>query len=270
MSEAKAEQRVRVVKWREGEGAEESVDVLAAEEPLEIRVEGKAISVTMRTPGRDEELAAGFLLSEGLIKSRQEIASVGPCAKAGEGNVVEVRLRAGLAVDVARLTRHVFASSSCGICGKATIDSVRQGFAPIQSAVKISAATLLTLPGKLREAQATFSKTGGLHAAGIFDRSGKILVLREDVGRHNALDKVLGYALLNGISLDQAVLLVSGRTSFEIMQKALAGRVPIVAAISAPSSLAAEFAEEAGQTLVGFLRDGRFNLYAHPQRIALD
>ena len=170
-------------------------------------------------------------------------------------------------VDFERLTRHVFASSSCGVCGKATIDAVRRTLPPVAATATIEVATLLSLPGRMRDAQSAFDRTGGLHAAALFDAAGGLIVLREDVGRHNATDKVIGHALLSGRPLDGAVLLVSGRASFEIVQKALAARIPIVAAVSAPSSLAVDLAAAGGQTLVGFLRDRRMNVYAHPARI---
>jgi FdhD protein len=248
--------------------ARDVTDELAEEEPLEIRVKGRAVSVTLRTPGHDEELAAGFLLTEGIIGDRADVLGIDPCAHARGGNVVNVVLAPEAKVDFERLTRHVFTSSSCGMCGKATIDAVFQGFPPVTSDVTVAADALLALPEKLRRVQATFDRTGGLHAAAIFSSAGELVVSREDVGRHNAVDKVLGYGLLNGLlPFDRHVLLVSGRASFEIMQKALAARVPLVAAVSAPSSLAAEFAGDSGQTLVGFLRETRMNVYAHPQRV---
>jgi FdhD protein len=262
-----AEQRVRVTRWQANQPAAETTDALAVEEPLEIRVAGRAVSVTMRTPGHDEELSAGFLLSEGLIARRQDVVRIAPCPRAGEGNVVDVTLSPEVSVDFARLTRHVFASSSCGVCGKATIDSVRGCFPPVDSPASVASDVLLSMPPTLRRSQATFSRTGGLHAAAIFDLSGRLRVLREDVGRHNAVDKVIGRCLLDGLDLTGGVLLVSGRSSFEIMQKSLAARVPIVAAISAPSSLAVQFAEESGLTLVGFLREDRFNVYSHARRV---
>ena len=258
-------------RYRAGEPLARAGDELAEEEPLEIRVKGRAVSVTMRTPGHDEELAAGFLLTEGMIRRRQDVIGVQPCAHdRGGGNVVNVVLAPEAPVDFDRLTRHVFASSSCGLCGKATIDSVFQRFEPIAPTPHplVDAATLLQLPDRLRRAQATFARTGGLHAAAIFTAAGDLVVAREDVGRHNAVDKVLGYGLLNNVlPFDRHVLMVSGRSSFEIMQKALAGRVPVVAAVSAPSSLAAHFATESGQTLVGFLRGERMNVYSEPGRI---
>jgi FdhD protein len=248
---------------------EPAQDSLAVEEPLEIRVRGVSVAVTMRTPGHDSELAAGFLLSEGLIKHRDEIVEIAPCPAAETpGNVLNVFLKAGAAVDLQKLTRHVFASSSCGICGKASIDTVHQHFAAVNSIVRLAPSVLLALPDKLRKSQSTFDRTGGLHAAGLFDSDGKLLLMREDVGRHNALDKVLGRALLeNWLPLSNCVLLVSGRASFEIVQKALSAGIPIIAAVSAPSSLAMELARESRQTLIGFLREKSFNIYAHPERI---
>jgi FdhD protein len=259
-----------ILRWRSGASAERADDELAHEEPLEIRVRGRAVSVTMRTPGHDEELAAGFLATEGMIKRREDVLRIEPCGRNEDGNLVNVLLAPDVPVDFDKLTRHVFASSSCGLCGKATIDAVRGQFPPIDSKIVVDAATLLSLPDKMRQTQSTFDRTGGLHAAAIFSSAGEPIVLREDVGRHNALDKVIGYGLLNGLlPYDNHILLVSGRTSFEIMQKALAARVPIIAAVSAPSSLAVDFANESGQTLVGFLRGERMNIYAHPQRIRL-
>jgi FdhD protein len=271
-------------------------DDLAVEEPLEIRVRGRSVAVTMRTPApgtipgitpgitpgcapvppgsseqrdrQDAELAAGFLLSEGLIRSADDVARIDPCVRSGAGNIVNVFLVPGVKVDFERLSRHVFSSSSCGICGKATLESLQQHFEPVNSDLKVRPDTLTALPARLRAVQACFDRTGGLHAAALFDSAGELLVAREDVGRHNAVDKALGHALLQRmIPLDRHVLLVSGRASFEIVQKALAGGVPIVAAVSAPSSLAVQLAEDSGITLVGFLRDGRMNVYCGEQRI---
>jgi FdhD protein len=243
-------------------------DELAPEEPLEIRVRGRAVTVTMRTPGHDAELAAGFLLSEGIVRRKQDVLRIEPCGRNEDDNLLNVVLAPDVPVDFEKLTRHVFASSSCGLCGKATIDAVRTTLPPVESDVTIDAATLVKLPEAMRAAQSAFDRTGGLHAAALFRADGTLLGLREDVGRHNAVDKVLGFALLNGpVPLDPHVLLVSGRSSFEIVQKALAGRVPIVAAVSAPSSLAVDLARESGQTLVGFLRPGRMNVYSNPERI---
>ena len=217
----------------------------------------------MRTPGHDDELATGFLFTESLITRSDEIAEIVHCPDVdpeGIGNTLDVRLRAE--PDLASLTRHVFTSSSCGVCGKATIESVFQHFPPVQRARIPEAGLLLSLPSKLREAQETFDRTGGLHASALFDGEGNLLLLREDVGRHNALDKVIGHALQKEIPLSEVVLLVSGRISFELMQKALAARIPVVAGISAPSSLAVKLARESGQVLVGFLREKGFNLYS--------
>lgn len=258
----------RILRYQVGSEPVAASDELSAEQPLEIRVRNQAVSVTMRTPGHDEELAAGFLLTEGLIRSRADLLEVRPCGFDREGNTINVTPAPSVAIDLEKLTRHVFASSSCGLCGKATIDAIHARFAPVESDVRIDAATLLGLPEKLRAAQATFDRTGGLHGAAIFTAAGDLIVAREDVGRHNAVDKVLGHGFLNGLlPFDRHVLLVSGRTSFEIMQKALAARVPIVAAVSAPSSLAVEFALESGMTLIGFLREGRMNIYSESARV---
>jgi len=243
-------------------------DEVAAEEPLEVRVDTRSVCVTMRTPGDDRELAAGFLLTEGLITSAEDLSRIQLHPRNESGNVLDVFLAPHVSVDFSRLTRHVFASSSCGLCGKATIEAVHQHFKRIKGKWSVSAATLLDLPSQLRQEQETFGRTGGLHAAALFDQESNMLVLREDVGRHNAVDKVLGWGLLEGkLPFDRHILMVSGRASFEIMQKALAGGVAIVAAVSAPSSLAVEFAKRSGQTLAGFVRDGRMNIYSCPARI---
>ena len=244
-------------------------DTLAVEEPLEIRVRGRSVAVTMRTPGHDRELAAGFLLTEGIIRDRKQLVDIKTCnASLEPQNTLDVFLRSGVHVDFAQLTRHVFATSSCGLCGKASIEAVKQHFPPVTSALTVRAKTLLQLPARMRRAQPTFTKTGGLHAAALFDAKGKLVVAREDVGRHNAVDKVLGYGFLeNKLPFDAYILLVSGRASFEIMQKSLAGRIPIVCAVSAPSSLAVDFAKESGQTLVGFLRGEGMNIYSALSRI---
>lgn len=258
-----------LVRWNEGE-ASTVTDELVAEEPLEIRVCGRAISVTMRTPEHDAELAAGFLLSEGVVRRREDILRIQSCGPTQCGNRVNVILQAGVSVGFEKLTRHVFAASSCGLCGKATISAIRTQFDPIADSESphFSAALIASMPGIMRRTQETFDRTGGLHAAALFDESGRLLVVREDVGRHNAVDKVLGHSLSNGLlPLSRHVLVVSGRSSFEIMQKALAGRIPIVAAVSAPSSLAVDFAKENNQTLIGFLRDARMNVYCGHARI---
>ncbi|MDB6140663.1 MAG: Sulfur carrier protein FdhD, partial [Verrucomicrobiaceae bacterium] len=220
-------------------------DVVAREEPLEIRVEGRSVAVVMRTPGHDRELAAGFLVSEGVVQKPRDIFEISQCPSTGnkKGNVVEVLL-SGAVVDWESLTRHVFSASSCGLCGKTSIDSVFQRFPPVTAEWQVTPDLLWSLADKLRSTQATFSKTGGLHACALFDLKGSLIAAREDVGRHNALDKVLGYGLLNNLlPFNHHVLFLSGRVSFEMMQKALAGGVPLVAAISAPSSLAVDFAE---------------------------
>ncbi|MEW6304481.1 MAG: formate dehydrogenase accessory sulfurtransferase FdhD [Verrucomicrobiota bacterium] len=259
----------RVTRYESGRPKPERDDALAVEEPLEIRVRGRSIAVTMRTPGHDAELAAGFLLTEGLVRQRSDILEIAHC-KRGEAteNTLNVFLAPSVKVNFAQLTRHVFASSSCGLCGKASIESVQQQFAPIGSTLRITAQALGQIAPRLRRRQATFEQTGGLHAAALFTARGQLVVLREDIGRHNAVDKVVGHALLHKLlPLEKHILLVSGRASFEIMQKALAARIPCVAAVSAPSSLAVEFARESNQTLVGFLRGNTMNVYSVPERI---
>ena len=242
-------------------------DWVAREEPLEIRIQGRSIAVTMRTPGDDEELACGFLLSEGLLRQREDVMEVAHCLS-GEnavlGNILNVFVSPHVRINFEQLTRHVFASSSCGLCGKASIESIHQSFPPIDSAPHLDPDLIRSLPEKLLSSQAAFGKTGGLHAAALFDQSGNLVTVREDVGRHNAVDKVVGWAFLNQhLPLAGHILLVSGRASFEIMQKALAGRIPVVAALSAPSSLAVDFARESRQTLIGFLRPPSFNVYSN-------
>ncbi len=260
--------RTEILRYQCGAAPTKLLDDLAEEEPLEIRVRNRAVSVTMRTPGHDEELAAGFLLTEGIISKRADLISIEPCAHDRGGNVVNAILSPQTSVDFERLTRHVFASSSCGLCGKATIEAVHQRLEPVSSDLRIGASLLLKMPEQLRAAQVCFDQTGGLHAAGLFDSKGNLIVAREDVGRHNAVDKVLGHAFLRDLlPLNDHVLLVSGRASFEILQKALAGGIPLIAAVSAPSSLAVEFARDSQQTLIGFLRQGRMNVYSHSQRI---
>lgn len=249
--------------------AQHRTDVLAVEEPLEIRVRGRSLAVTMRTPGHDRELAAGFLFTERVIRERKHLVDIRPCRASPEPqNSLDVFLRSGLEVDFNQLTRHVFASSSCGLCGKASIDAVKQHFPAVASTLAVSAKILSQLPDRMKRAQKTFAQTGGLHAAAIFDAKGKLIVLREDIGRHNAVDKVIGWGFLGSkLRFDSHILLVSGRASFEILQKSLAARIPIICAVSAPSSLAVKFAHESGQTLIGFLRDKAMNVYTHPERI---
>jgi FdhD protein len=246
-------------------------DLLAAEEPLEIRVNGRPLAVTMRTPGDDIDLAAGFLASEGVVAEAADIAEIRICGEAaGAGNVAEVRLARPDGLNDDRLRRNFLTSSACGVCGKASIDAIRTRARYDVSAdqVRVRAGVLAGLPGTLRDAQRIFARTGGLHAAGLFTADGTLLALREDVGRHNAVDKVAGWALREGrLPLAGCVLLVSGRASFELVQKALIAGIPVIAAVSAPSSLAAELAEESGQTLAGFLRGSSMNIYAGAERI---
>jgi FdhD protein len=246
----------------------ERPDRIAAEEPLEIRVEGHSVAVVMRTPGHDRELAAGFLLTENIIRSSADIFDVSTCGSSDDDNVVNVTLRNPSAFDRATLTRNVFSSSSCGICSKATIDAVRQQFAPVRPDSRVSAEVILRLPKVLRDNQQTFEQTGGLHACALFDLAGNLLSLREDVGRHNAVDKLIGRAVLaDELPLHNQLLLLSGRVSFEMVQKALAAGIPIIAAISAPTSLAVEFACENNQTLIGFVRGETMNIYTGGDRV---
>ena len=244
-------------------------DVLAVEEPLEIRVNGKAFSVTMRTPGDDFDLVAGFLVSEGVVWEQEQIAGLRYCAGTDDNglqtfNVIDAQLSAGTPPPDASLERHVYTSSSCGICGTASIDAVHKAahFGSVENA-PIDHAVVRRLPDALREQQKVFDRTGGVHAAGLFTSAGELLCLREDVGRHNAVDKVVGWALREGrLPLRGTILQVSGRTSFELVQKAHMSGIPVLSSVSAPSSLAAEHAASAGMTLIAFNRDGRFTLYA--------
>jgi len=242
----------------------EAPDQVVVEEPLQIVVDGRAVAVTMRTPGHDDELALGFLLTEGVISSAAQVRKIDLESKQ---NHALVFLADEVEVDFSQLTRHVFSASSCGLCGKATIDAVANKLPPLESATVFSRDSLLAAPALLETCQSVFARTGGLHAAGIFGADGTTHVVREDIGRHNAVDKVLGYGLQRDLDLSQCFLLVSGRVSFEIMQKALAGGVPLVAAISAPSSLAVEFAAQSNQALVAFLRPPKFKVYAGRERI---
>jgi FdhD protein len=265
-----------VVAW-EGDRQLSRADTLATEEPLEIRLAGCSVAVTMRTPGDDFDLAAGFLFTEGIIRDWADIASIVHCPTddaAVAGNIVNINPADPSMVDPERWRRNFFATSSCGLCGKASIAAIRQEAAPIDSYGKVDSRTLYTLDRKLRQAQDVFSQTGGLHAAGLFDGHGNLITIREDVGRHNAVDKVIGQAVrCLQVPLRDHILMVSSRGSFEIVQKALMAGIPIVAAVSAPSSLAVDLARSAGMTLLGFLhsdRDGggRFNAYAGAERIA--
>ena len=260
--------RRTVLRRRNGKSAPAS-DLVAVEEPLEIRVNGEAIAVTMRTPapGEDAELALGFLHGEG-IAAHFDVARVRECrAPEGDGGLAEVTLRGELD-PAGGWQRRFYATSSCGICGKSSIDAVRAAAEPLPDGPRVRAEVLDRMPALLREGQRGFERTGGLHAAGIFSPSGELAVLREDVGRHNAVDKAVGRALIRElVPLNRQILLVSGRVSFEIIQKALLAGVAIVAAVSAPSSLAIELAEEANMTLVGFLRPGGFNVYTGSERV---
>src|SRR6202162_1068784 len=257
-------------KWRAG-SLHSIDDALAVEEPLEIRLAGRRFTLTMRTPGNDEELAAGFLLAEGFIANVSELGEirrVRDAKGADEPNAIDVILNVRAEGLRERLKRNFTISSSCGVCGKTSIESITRRIAPIASRAKIAAPTVLQLGSRLRESQQVFAATGGLHACGLFDLEGKLLAAREDIGRHNAVDKIVGWALTNEmLPLSKSVMMVSGRLSFEIVQKAAAAGVPILAAVSAPSSLAVELADEAAITLVGFLRDGSFNVYTHRARI---
>jgi FdhD protein len=258
-------------KWREGSLRAER-DQLAVEEPLEIRLGGRRFTLTMRTPGHDEELVAGFLLAEGFVASSAEIAGIRRVRDgrgAPEPNIVDAILSVPSAELRERLRRNFPTSSSCGVCGKTSIESIRRRIAPLdQARATVARETLLAMPVGMRARQETFAATGGLHAAALFGHDAALLALREDVGRHNAVDKLIGFALNSAmVPLARCALMVSGRASFEIVQKAAVAGAPILAAISAPSSLAVELADQVGMTLVGFLRDSGFNVYTHPDRI---
>jgi FdhD protein len=283
------------LKWRAGTAIDED-DTLAVEEPLEIRLAGRRFTLTMRTPGHDEELAAGFLLAEGFINSTEELGEIRRIRDSlgrPEPNALDVILNVPATGLRERLQRNFNVSSSCGVCGKTSIEALERRLVPLRTNTRISASALFSMPSRMREAQAVFSATGGLHAAALFevldqDTSGDraqddaagtagrtcqmpLLVLREDVGRHNAVDKVIGYALSCGmVPLHRAAMMVSGRLSFEIVQKAAAAGIAILCAVSAPSSLAVELAEEVGMTLIGFLREPNFNVYTAPNRVILN
>ena len=279
-------------KWRGGSLKSEP-DHLAVEEPLEIRLGGRRFTLTMRTPGHDEELAAGFLLAEGFINSRPELGEIRrirDAKGAPEPNAIDVILNVPAAGLRERLKRNFTVSSSCGVCGKTSIEAIERRIAPLEDGIRLGGRALFAMPGMMRKAQEVFSATGGLHAAALFScdvrvnsgngsadgangsktdgRELSLTVLREDVGRHNAVDKVIGFAVMHDmIPLRNCVMMVSGRLSFEIVQKAAAAGIPILCAVSAPSSLAVELAEEVGMTLVGFLREPNFNVYTRPDRI---
>jgi FdhD protein len=259
-------QRVDIVRFTDARQRPDS-DLVASEQPLEVRLNGESFSVIMRTPGADRDLAAGFLFSEGVIKSASDLA-----VPDSQDDVIDVQL---VGMDSASLQallasrRQVMTNSSCGMCGRRTLDSLGVNVTPLPSIWTSRREDVLGMPTTLKAAQAVFADTGGLHASGLFNRHGELLLIAEDVGRHNALDKVVGHMLLAGrLPLSDSMLCVSGRTSYEIVQKALLAGIPLVAAVSAPSSLAIELAEEGGITLLGFVRGERFNIYAHAERIA--
>jgi FdhD protein len=267
--------RRRVLRIREGASSHRP-DTLAAEEPMEIRVNGRPLSVTMRTPGDDFDLAVGFLVGEGVLHSAEQVAGIRYCAGAtSDGgnsyNVVDVRLATGVPPPDVSLERNFYTTSACGLCGKASLDAVRTtaAWSVAEDPLRLTLALLSALPERLRAAQRVFDSTGGLHAAGLFDADGGLLCVREDVGRHNAVDKVVGHALRSGLlPLRGSVLMVSGRASFELVQKAVMAGIPALAAVSAPSSLAVDLAAEEGLTLVGFLRGSSMNVYSGAERVA--
>jgi FdhD protein len=266
------------------QGGCQAEDLLAVEEPLEIRLcfgparsrQRQTISLTMRTPGRDRELAAGFLFTEGIIEGTEQVAEI-RSGEPGDGsktqrNVVRVELREDVTVDLGRLQRHFYTTSSCGVCGKTSLEAlaVAADRSAVTTHLEVVSEVLFRLPGALRAAQDVFGRTGGLHAAAFFDPAGQLLDVREDVGRHNALDKLIGAQFLAGkVPVQEVILLLSGRASFELLQKAFMAGVPLVAAVGAPSSLAVELAQQFGITLVGWLRGERFSIYSHPERIRM-
>jgi FdhD protein len=243
-------------------GAEHADDRVPVEEPLEIRVADRALAVTMRTPGDDVDLAYGFLFTEGVVHAAEEIESVRHWSSP---NVVRVALRDGVSVDWQRLQRHFYSTSSCGVCGKTSIDALRVSAAPVASDVVVDAKLILSLPDKLRAAQTAFEATGSLHAAGAFTAEGELVCVREDVGRHNAVDKTIGALLQQNRRAE--IMLLSGRAGFEVVQKCVVAQIPIIVAVGGPTSLAVELAREFGVTLAGFVRDGRMNVYSGEQRV---
>ncbi|NYI43723.1 FdhD protein [Nocardioides aromaticivorans] len=269
--------RRKVLRIRDGV-VDQRPDTLAAEEPMEIRVGGRALTITMRTPGDDFDLAVGFLVSEGVVRAAGDVVAARYCAGATDDgsntyNVVDVALDPSLPPLDVSLERNFYTTSSCGLCGKASLDAVRTAstWSVADDPLRLTPALLSALPERLREAQRVFDRTGGLHAAALFSATGELVVVREDVGRHNAVDKVVGHAVRNGLlPLRESILMVSGRASFELVQKAVMAGIPALAAVSAPSSLAADLAEENGMTLVGFLRGASMNVYAGADRVLLD
>ncbi|MBK8150024.1 MAG: formate dehydrogenase accessory sulfurtransferase FdhD [Acidobacteria bacterium] len=268
---------VEISRFEGRETFESAADTLAVEEPLEIRIgcgkEHRAVSITMRTPGADTELAVGFLFTEGIVRNRASVVAVRHCGKfPNNRNTIKVELGSFEGLDLKKLERNFYTTSSCGVCGKASLEALATaGIARIaDDGFKVSAEMINALPSRLRLAQHVFGETGGLHAAALFDEGGKLIDLKEDVGRHNAVDKLIGAAfLVEKLPLVESVLFLSGRASFELIQKAAAAGVPLVCAVGAPSSLAVEAATEFGITLAGFVRDGRFNVYSNPQRLEI-
>ena len=261
-----------------GAHSSDEADLLATEEPLEIRlVHGdsenrleSSIAVTMRTPGHDEELACGFLKTEGIITSWSDVVSVKYCEQVKEDeqdNVIKVTLRPGRQVNMKALNRHFYTTSSCGVCGKSSLDAVMQQCEPLTDQFTISSRLIYRLPNALQHYQAVFNHTGGLHATGLFDQHGELTLVREDIGRHNAMDKVIGHALMHDVVMSDKLMLVSGRVGFELVQKAVSARVPVLIAVGAPSSLAVSLAREADLVLIGFLRNQRFNIYSGENRV---
>ncbi len=278
-SRAGAKTRVEIQAVHAGVSAPRT-DVVATEEPLEIRLvagdETRTVAVTMRTPGHDFELAAGFLFGEGVLRDPHEIARISYCMdpeldREQQYNIVNVALRSATLPALAALERHFYTTSACGVCGKATLEALRlRGLERVRGDLVVDAGTLAALPGTLRRAQSLFAATGGLHAAALFDRRGGLVALREDVGRHNAMDKLIGWGWLEGrVPLDRHLVMVSGRASFELVQKAVAAGIPVFCAVSAPSSLAVDTAREFGVSLVGFLRGEQFNVYSGAERVGI-
>lgn len=258
-----------VWRYRGGRSTGPVADWVVVEEPLEIRIGGQSLAVIMRTPGQDLELAAGFCLTEGVVRRFDDLAALRQCRSGAEGelNVVEVTLAEGIAFDGERLRRNLMASAACGLCGRASLEALATQATPVTSTARVRRDVLIALPDRLRSAQDSFGRSGALHAAGLFDTGGTLLVAREDVGRHNAVDKVIGRASMDGRSSREGILLVSGRTSFEILQKAAVAGIPIVCAISGPTTLAIETARAFNITLVNFLRGADMNVSSVPERI---
>ena len=263
---------VEVTAWRFERGSSTArTESIAIEEPLEIRLGGRRFTLTMRTPGHDDELAAGFLLAEGFIEDRDELGEVRRLRDSSgrpQPNALDVVLNVSAEANRRRLRRNFAISSSCGVCGKSSIEALHRRLRAVDSLLTVQASTILSLPGAMRSAQEVFASTGGLHAAALFDSAGTLKIIREDVGRHNAVDKVVGHSLLRAsLPLSNSMLLVSGRVSFEIVQKAAAAGIPILTAISAPSSLAIELAASLGVTVIGFLRESSMNIYSYHRRV---